>query len=222
MDIESPPISLNITNDPLPFQYGLSWTDRAIKRLFDLVVATLGLIGFSWLILLAYILASIDTHKSGFFVQLRVGKNGRLFKVVKIRTMQNMPSINSTVTSSVDPRVTRLGRFFRRTKIDELPQLFNIFVGHMSLVGPRPDVPGFADHLDGEDRIILSIRPGITGPATLRFRDEETILANVDDPEIYNREVIFPKKVKLNKAYIKNYGFGKDINYILQTIACLF
>lgn len=178
----------------------------------------LGLVLTSWLILLAYVAASIDTGKSGFFRQERVGRNGRLFKTIKVRTMRDVASIDTTVTTAGDPRITSLGRFFRRTKIDELPQLINVFFGQMSFVGPRPDVPGFADILTGEDRIVLTIRPGITGPATLRYRNEEELLAAQPEPEKYNREVIFPDKVRINRAYIENYSFWTDIKYILMTI----
>lgn len=132
--------------------------------------------------------------------------------------MKNLPGINTNVTTDKDPRITRLGRFFRKTKIDELPQLINVFLGQMSFVGPRPDVPGFADKLTGDDRIILTVRPGITGPATLKFRDEEKLLAAQSDPERYNREVIYPEKVRLNREYVENYSFWQDIKYIFQTI----
>jgi lipopolysaccharide/colanic/teichoic acid biosynthesis glycosyltransferase len=140
------------------------------------------------------------------------------FKVIKLRTMRNIASINTTVTSLNDPRITPLGHFLRKTKIDELPQLINVFLGQMSFVGPRPDVPGFADRLMGEDRIILSVRPGITGPATLKYREEEELLAGQDNPEKYNDEIIFPDKVRLNREYVANYSFWKDIQYIYQTI----
>ncbi|GJQ48178.1 MAG: hypothetical protein HKUEN01_05640 [Candidatus Kuenenia stuttgartiensis] len=132
--------------------------------------------------------------------------------------MRYAPFINTTVTTTHDPRITPLGRFFRKTKIDELPQLINVFFGHMSFVGPRPDVPGFTDMLTGDDRVILFVRPGITSPATLKYKNEEEILAAQDDPEKYNREVLFPDKVKLNREYVENYSFINDIKYIFQTI----
>lgn len=166
----------------------------------------------------AYFAAMIDTRKNGFFIQERVGQNGKLFKVIKIRTMREGSTFNTVVTTSHDPRITPLGKLFRKTKIDELPQLINVLRGHMSFVGPRPDVPGFADQLAGEDRIILSIRPGITGPATLKYRNEEEILAAQPDPERYNQEVIFPDKVRINREYVENYRFWNDIKYILQTV----
>ena len=129
-----------------------------------------------------------------------------------------MDGIDTSVTTGADPRITCSGRFFRRTKIDELPQLINVLMGEMSFVGPRPDVPGFADSLQGDDRLILSVRPGITGPATLHFRDEEVLLAQQSDPERFNREVIYPEKVRLNRQYVENYRFIDDLKFIWQTI----
>ena len=198
---------------------GLNPGDRILKRTFDFVAASIALTATGWLIALTYLLAAIDTRKDGFFKQLRVGKNGKLFHTIKIRTMRDIPSINTTVTVAHDPRITTLGRFFRRSKIDELPQLINILLGDMSFVGPRPDVPSFADQLTGDDRIILSVRPGLTGPATLEFRDEERLLAGAEDPERYNREVIYPEKVRLNKEYIRNYSLKLDLVYILRTLS---
>ena len=189
-----------------------------LKRSFDFVLALLGLLATWWLILLAWIGASIDTHSNGFFIQKRVGQNGRIFRVVKIKTMRPVDSCGTTVTRRGDPRITRLGAFFRRTKIDELPQLWNVLIGQMSFVGPRPDVPGFADKLQGEERAMLSIRPGITGPATLKYRNEEEMLAAQDDPEAYNREVIWPDKVRINLKYIREWSLRRDIQYILETV----
>ena len=147
-----------------------------------------------------------------------VGRDGKIFEVVKIKTMRPVLDFDTTVTSRGDPRITPLGAFFRSTKIDELPQLWNVLLGQMSFVGPRPDVPGFADILQGEERVMLSIRPGITGPATLRYRNEEELLAAHDDPESYNRNVIWPDKVIINLEYIRNWSLGNDIRYILKTV----
>ena len=147
-----------------------------------------------------------------------MGRNGRRFRVIKLRTMRMDPAVNTTVTTSADARITPVGRLLRRTKIDELPQLINILKGDMSFVGPRPDVPGFADALEGEDRIILGVRPGITGPATLKYRDEEMLLANAEDPEAYNREVLWPDKVRINREYVQNWSFRRDVQYIWKTI----
>ena len=197
---------------------GLSTSLAMQKRVFDLFFSLLGLFFLWWLILFAAILAWLDTGENGFFTQVRVGQFGKIFKVIKIRTMKPSTAVNTTVTTSNDSRITSLGRFFRRTKIDELPQLINVLLGQMSFVGPRPDVPGFADQLLDDERVILGIKPGITGPATLAYRNEEEILASVDDPEKYNSEVIFPDKVRINIEYINNYSLMNDVKYIAATI----
>ncbi len=197
---------------------GLPLYKRFIKRTIDIIASILCLILIGWIVLLAFIAASIDTGKNGFFTQARVGKRGRLFNLIKIRTMRDSRYINTTVTVSGDQRITLLGSFFRKTKIDEFPQIINVLFGQMSLVGPRPDVPGFADKLTGDDRIILSINPGITGPATLKYRHEEELLKQQPDPETFNQKIIFPDKVRLNREYVENYSLLKDIKYIYQTI----
>jgi lipopolysaccharide/colanic/teichoic acid biosynthesis glycosyltransferase len=196
----------------------LTSTQSTLKRAFDITGALVGLLSTWWIILIAWLVASIDTRQNGFFVQQRVGKYGRLFKVIKIRTMRKLADVETTVTTSDDPRITKSGRFFRKYKIDELPQLINVLWGDMSFVGPRPDMPGFADMLEGDDLMILSIRPGITGPATIKYREEESMLAKSDDPEKFNREVIWPDKVRINLAYIRNWSLTKDIHYIIQTV----
>jgi lipopolysaccharide/colanic/teichoic acid biosynthesis glycosyltransferase len=196
----------------------LSRTDRIKKRTFDLVLSFIGIVVGWWLIVIAWIVASIETRSNGFFIQERVGLNGKPFSLLKIKTMKPVDDIDTTVTTSQDPRITKSGAFFRKTKIDELPQLFNVLFGQMSFVGPRPDVPGFADRLEGDDRIILSVRPGITGPASLKYRNEEEILAKQQDPERYNKEVIWPDKVRINKAYIREWSLQKDIGYLIKTV----
>ena len=211
-----PPPVKRVAENEIPV--GLSPRDRAVKRSFDLTVATIGLLLTGWIIVLAFLAATIDTRRNGFFTQARVGRKKRLFRVIKIRTMREGPGIATNVTTDDDPRITKLGRFLRKTKIDELPQLINVFVGAMSLVGPRPDVPGLADLLTGDDRMVLSVRPGITGPASLKYRDEEALLAQQPDPERYSREVVYPDKVRLNVEYVKNYRFRQDVRYILQTM----
>jgi lipopolysaccharide/colanic/teichoic acid biosynthesis glycosyltransferase len=188
------------------------------KRAFDIFFSVLGLLAAWWLILLAWLAACRDTRSNGFFIQERVGLNGEVFRVVKIKTMRPVAAFHTTVTRRGDPRITPLGAFFRRTKIDELPQLWNVLLGHMSFVGPRPDVPGFADTLRGEERAMLSIRPGITGPATLKYRNEEELLAAQDDPEAYNREIIWPDKVRINLEYIREWSLWNDCCYIFRTI----
>lgn len=190
-----------------------------MKRLFDIIASTLGLLALSWLILLAWIIASVETRANGFFTQRRVGRHGKLFLVVKVRTMRVDVVHNTHVTQANDPRITRIGAIFRRTKIDELPQLWNVFVGDMSFVGPRPDVPGYVDRLpEAEKALLLSVRPGITGPATLAYRHEEQLLAQQTDPQRYNDEVIYPDKVRINLDYIHQWRFRDDIRYILKTV----
>lgn len=197
---------------------GLSAVQAMQKRTFDFVLAAIGLLLSWWLILIAWLAASVDTRGNGFFTQPRVGKDGKVFTVVKIKTMRPSRELTTTVTQSGDPRITPLGRFFRKTKIDELPQLWNVLLGDMSFVGPRPDVPGFADKLEGDERLLLSIRPGITGPATLKYRNEEELLAAQDDPEAYNRDVIYPDKVDVNLEYIRHWRVMDDVKYIWQTV----
>ena len=197
---------------------GLSARARFVKRTFDIAGSSFGLVLLGWLMLLSALAATIDTRRNGFFVQQRVGRYGKPISVVKIRTMRDVPGLTTTVTASGDPRVTSLGRFLRWTKIDELPQLANVFVGQMSFVGPRPDVVGFADRLRGEDRVILTVRPGITGPATLAFKREEALLAVQADPTAYNRDIIFPEKVRLNREYVVAYRFVGDIACLWHTL----
>lgn len=192
--------------------------DALVKRVFDLALAVVLLVLTSWLIALAVVAATLDTRRFGLFAQRRIGRDGNPFTLYKVRTMRDVEGVATVVTTTDDLRITPLGRLLRRTKIDELPQLINVVKGDMSFVGPRPDVPGFADLLEGDDRVILSVRPGITGPATLKYRNEEAMLSEVDDPESYNRDVIFPDKVAINRRYIENYSLAGDIRYILETV----
>ncbi len=196
----------------------MSQSQLSIKAIFDFSLSLIGLFFTFPIILLAWFVASIETRSNGFFVQKRVGKNGKLFYLLKIKTMKPVLGVDTSVTQQNDVRITRSGMFFRRAKIDELPQLCNVLVGQMSFVGPRPDVEGYADRLLGSDRIILSVRPGITGPASLKYKDEETLLAKQSDPESYNDEVIWPDKVKINIDYVHNWSFYSDLRYIYQTI----
>ena len=191
---------------------------HSIKNIFDFILALVGLFFTLWIIIIAWIVASIETRSNGFFLQKRVGKDARLFNVIKIKTMKSIQGINTSITASNDARITKSGKFFRDTKIDELPQLWNVLIGDMSFVGPRPDVEGYADKLKGEDRIVLTIRPGITGPATIKYKNEEEILSKEKNPQEYNDTIIWPDKVKINKEYIKNWSLQKDIEYIIQTV----
>jgi lipopolysaccharide/colanic/teichoic acid biosynthesis glycosyltransferase len=194
----------------------MSPAQRFTKRAFDLAPAVPGLIMSAPVIAVAALLARRDTGASGIFRQQRIGRHGRPFIVYKIRTMRAVEG--TSVTTAGDARITPLGAKLRRWKIDELPQLWNVVKGEMSFVGPRPDVAGFADRLEGEDRAVLELRPGITGPATLKYRNEEELLAGADDPEAYNREVIWPDKVAINRDYLAHYSLARDIAMIWQTV----
>lgn len=152
------------------------------------------------------------------FCQTRVGCQGRLFRCVKFRTMQVSSEGLGTITTATDSRVTPVGRFLRRWKLDELPQLWNVVMGEMSFVGPRPDVPGYADRLNGSDRRVLELRPGITGPATLLFRDEERLLAMAKDAKAFNDQVIYPEKLRINLEYREKRSFWRDIGYVIATV----
>ena len=189
-----------------------------IKNSFDFIFALIGLILLGWLIIILWALSSIDTFSNGLIQQIRVGKEGELFYMFKLKSMRKMEGIDTVITTSKDPRISKFGKFLRKFNLDELPQLLNVLLGSMSFVGPRPDVPGYADQLTGENRKILELRPGITGPASLKYKDEEEILANVKDPVKYNDEVIYPDKVKINLEYYFNHTLMGDIKIILQTV----
>lgn len=188
-----------------------------LKFWFDRLSAFVGLILCSWILLLIALLIRLLDGAPVLFCQRRVGKDGELFVMHKFRTMSE-GNDGTTVTVAGDLRITKLGAFLRRTKLDELPELWDVFVGKMSMVGPRPDVPGYADKLQGEDREILFLRPGITGPATLKYRDEETLLSQVENPHQYHDEVIYPDKVRLNRYYLHHYSFFLDLKIIFATL----
>ena len=191
-----------------------------IKYLFDKVAAFLGIIILSPVMLIIFIIHKIVMPGGSFiFKQERVGQFGVIFNIYKIRTMKNNVEKNDNfITTAKDDRILPFGKWLRRTKLDEIVELVNVLKGDMSLVGPRPDVEGYADKLEGDDRKILELRPGITGPASLKYINEEEILAQVDNPQQYNDEVIFPDKVKINLEYYDNRTFWGDIRIIIDTI----
>ncbi len=203
-----------------------------LKWLFDRVVSFVGLL-FLWPVLLVVaILVKIKMPGGpAFFVQKRVGKGGKLFNCHKFRTM-TVKHNGSTVSVAGDSRITPLGATLRHYKLDELPGLWDVLIGNMSFVGPRPDVPGYADKLEGDDRDVLKLRPGITGPATLKYRLEDEMISEYvaqkqkegdvrpmqDIAVEYNDKVIYPDKVRINCYYYHHYSFIKDIQMIICTV----
>jgi lipopolysaccharide/colanic/teichoic acid biosynthesis glycosyltransferase len=197
---------------------GMSAADMTCKRTFDVVFSLLGILLLWPVIALCWLVAAIETRGNGFFIQRRIGRHGAGIAVYKIKTMYPTKETRSAITVGNSAAISKSGRFFRRYKLDELPQLFNVLCGDMSLVGPRPDVAGYADRLEGDDRVILSLRPGITGPASIKYKNEEALLAEVDDPVSLNDNVIWPDKVNINKAYLLNYSLRRDLAYIAKTL----
>ena len=191
---------------------------KTSKRVLDILLSVLALLILGPLILIVVIIQSIETRGIGIFCQERVGKNGRLFKIYKIRTMRKNTSISTSVTTSNDSRITKFGSILRKYKIDEIPQFLNVLIGDMSIVGPRPDVSELTDNLSSKDRIILSVKPGITGPSSLIMINEEELLSRQENPEDYNLNILLPKKIAINKEYIKNWSIYKDIKIIIKTI----
>ena len=188
-----------------------------MKLIFDKIFSLVGLIVFAPVFLLLAILIKLLSDGPIIYYQKRVGQYGKLFNIYKFRTMYVNTDENS-ISVKGDRRITKLGVFLRRYKLDELPELWNVFIGDMSFVGPRPDVPGYADKLKDESVKVLLLKPGITGPASLKYIKEEEILASVSDPIKYNNEVIFPDKVKINLEYYENHNILFDIKIIVKTI----
>lgn len=178
-----------------------------LKRIFDLLFSIVGLLFLGWMILLILIIASMDTRSFGIFSQSRIGRNGSKFKIFKIKSMLDG-----------NKSITKCGSFLRKRKLDELPQLFNIFLGDMSFVGPRPDIVGYYNSLQGEERLILKLKPGLTSEASLKYFDEEFLLQQQENPKEYNDTVIFPDKVKLNLNYYYNHSLLGDIKIIYKTL----
>lgn len=189
-----------------------------MKRVFDFLVSLVGLFLLIPLLGLLSLLIKFTSKGTIFFIQERVGENGVFFKMIKFRSMQMIQDSDSTISVKGDMRVTKVGSFLRRYKLDELPELWNVLVGDMSLVGPRPDVPGYADFLKGEDRNILKLKPGITGPASLKYANEEEILSRQENPKEYNDEIIYPDKVRINLDYYYQSNLWIDIKIIFATI----
>ena len=191
-----------------------------IKRWFDATMSLWGLVVFAPLFAVVSLIVKFSSQGPVFYIAPRVGQFGKLFNLYKFRTMfvNADKEKEGSITVDGDRRITPVGRILRKTKIDELPSLFNVLKGDMSFVGPRPDVKGYADSLTGKDRLILNLKPGITGPATLKYANEEDILATVEDPVRYNNEVIFPDKVKINLSYLDSINLFTDLKLIFNTI----
>lgn len=188
-----------------------------MKRCVDFLFSFVGLIVLSPLFVFVFIMIKIKMTGPVFFIQKRVGKNGKLFNMIKFRTMIIEHS-GSSISVAGDNRITTFGKTLRKHKIDELPTVFNVLLGDMSIVGPRPDVLGYADKLVGENRNILKLRPGITSPASIKYANEEEVLAGVENPQEYNDTIIYPDKIKINLDYYYNRTFIGDIKIILNTV----
>ena len=189
-----------------------------MKRIFDLFFSSLFLIILFPFFLLISLLVKLSSKGPVFFIQKRIGRYGQHFNMIKFRSMLDKLEDKNSVTCIGDYRITKFGKFLRKYKLDELPELVNVIIGDMSLVGPRPDVPGYADKLNNEDSLILNLRPGITGPATLKYSNEEKILSFQKNPTKYNDEVIYPDKVKINLDYYYNNSVWLDIKIIFATV----
>ena len=186
-------------------------------RFRDFLLSFIGLLFLGPLFVIICLLIKHQMPGPIFFTQNRVGKNGKQFKMIKFRTM-TVDHGGSSISVGGESRITALGAKLRKYKLDELPELWNVLKGDMSFVGPRPDVPGYADQLAGEDREVSKLKPGITGPASMKYADEEEILALQTDPIRYNNEVIWPDKVRINREYLKRRSFWLDLKIIFFTV----
>lgn len=192
------------------------------KRMFDIAGATLGLVLAGPLLLILAVAIKIESRGPVFFRGVRVGLHGNHFRIFKFRSMvADAEQSGPGITAAGDSRVTRLGRLLRRFKLDELPQLLNVLKGEMSLVGPRPEDPRYVAHYTAEQRRVLSVRPGITGAASVRYRHEEVLLRGPDWETVY-LTVIMPDKLKIDLAYIEHWSFGSDLKVLVQTGAALY
>lgn len=193
-----------------------------IKRIFDLILSLIMLIVFSPILIMLSIFVLIDSGNPILFKQDRMGKNGNVFRIIKFRTMVNNTETEDGITKIKDSRITKIGVFLRKYRLDEVPQLINIIRGEMSFVGPRPDIPKYYKVDDYGYKCVLLVKPGVTGEATLRFKDEDKILSLSNNPEKTYNEKIFPEKIKLNIEYIKNISLLYDTKLVFRTIRDVF
>jgi lipopolysaccharide/colanic/teichoic acid biosynthesis glycosyltransferase len=177
------------------------------KQIFNIIFSLFGLLIFGWLILILWVLVTYDTKSNGLFFQDRIGQFGKIFKIVKLKTIH--PKTGT---------ISKLGSFLRKSKLDELPQFWNVLIGDMSFVGPRPDIAGYYDVLEGVDRKILELKPGLTSLASIKYANEEGILELQENPLLYNDSIIFPDKVKMNLDYYYHHSFLGDIKIIIKTV----
>jgi len=192
-----------------------------MKRLFDVIASGLGLLVLSPLFLVLAIWIKLDSEGPVFYRQVRVGRNNKDFKIFKFRSMRINADKGSLVTIGDDPRITRSGRFIRKMKLDELPQLINVLIGDMSLVGPRPEVRHYVDYWTPQQMSVLAVRPGITDPASIKFRNENELMGKADDPERYYINTIMQEKLKLYLKYVSHHSLLGDIGLIFKTIAAI-
>ena len=193
------------------------------KRMFDSVATTIGLVALAPLMLVLTILVKLTSRGSVFYRQERVGRGGKIFRIVKFRSMfEDADKRGPAITSAGDHRITALGRLLRRFKLDELPQLWNVLNGEMSLVGPRPEVPRYVESYSPSQRRVLTVRPGITDPASIFYRQEEDVLGAQRDPDRYYRDVILPDKLSMNLGYLDRISFSYDLLLVLRTTSSIF
>ncbi|REG98256.1 sugar transferase [Flavobacterium aquicola] len=186
-----------------------------IKRLFDILFSSIFLLFFFWVIIIAWFVAVIDTRTNGVFIQERIGQYGKRFKIYKLRTFQVGRKFDEL-------QISKFGQLLRNYKLDELPQLFNVMKGEMSIVGPRPDIAGYYDLLEGENRKILELKPGLTSLASLKYYSEDKLLDNQVNPLGYNDNVLFPDKIKMNLEYYYHKTFFIDLEIIVNTLKIIF
>tara|TARA_R110000787_G_scaffold136193_4_gene248668 strand:- start:2652 stop:3242 length:591 start_codon:yes stop_codon:yes gene_type:complete len=193
----------------------LTKKQQLLKRFFDVIMSLLLLPFLLLPLIFLIIIATLSTKQSGIFIQQRIGKEGKPFSFYKIRSLKGS---NHRDINEIAMHQTNFGKWLRASKLDELPQLFNVINGTMSWVGPRPDVPGYADQLKREDQIILSVKPGVTGPATIKYKNEDLLLLQQKEPLIYNDTVIWPDKVTINKEYVQHWSLINDIGYLWKSV----
>lgn len=197
-----------------------SRAESAVRRVFDATAAAAGLVVLSPLFLAVAVAIRRDSPGPVFFRQERIGRHGAPFRIYKFRTMRvDAEAAGRQITVGEDPRITRVGAFLRRTKLDELPQLINVVLGDMALVGPRPEVPRYVAHYDEGQRRVLTVRPGITDPASVHYRDENDLLAGADDPERVYVDEVMPAKLAMNLEYLERRTLLRDVGVILDTLA---